>query len=222
MPFNNDTYVEPPYKDRDSRLNPKRYVQVNFDYLKEADSVVLNLFENMTFTAVKDSIDRRSEHQYSWFGHIDDMEQSSTVLIIDNGIMVGNIRIDGKFYQIRPTIDGVHVNELRLQTCGQSTIVKIIGAADSHRAGVAVASRRVFGQLADLVNRGCGIGFFGNRTILVGRLDRGQRQRPRMRWRRRNGIAKLGCRGAARVWLERLSCLRVEMNRPWPRSIRIG
>ncbi len=87
----------------------KSYVKINFNYLNEADSVVLNLFKDISFTATKDRVSKRSDSRYSWFGRIAGMAQNSVILVIDNGVMVGNITKEGKFYQIRPYDGDVHV-----------------------------------------------------------------------------------------------------------------
>jgi hypothetical protein len=96
-------------KNHDLNYAPKRYVKVNFDYLNEADSVVLNLFKDISFTATKDKVSKRSGYRYSWFGHIAGMAQNSVILVIDNGVMVGNIIKNGKFYQIRPYDGDIHM-----------------------------------------------------------------------------------------------------------------
>lgn len=88
---------------------PKRYVTVNFDFLYEADAVVLNLFKDISFAATKDKVSKRSDYRYSWFGHIAGVAQNSVILVIDNGVMAGNINKDGKFYQIRPYDGDIHV-----------------------------------------------------------------------------------------------------------------
>jgi Metallo-peptidase family M12 len=93
---------------QDPTLVQSRYVYVNFDYLNKADSIVLNLFQNISVKAVRDRLERRFETRYSWFGRVDGIEQSSVILTIEDGTMAGNITIDGKFYQVRPSGDGIH------------------------------------------------------------------------------------------------------------------
>ena len=93
---------------RDPKVVRSHYVRVNFDSLEGAESIVLNLFGNVSKTAVRERAERRSESRYSWFARIDEMEDSSAVLTVEDGDMAGNITIDGKLYQVRPAGSGIH------------------------------------------------------------------------------------------------------------------
>ena len=95
-------------KSQDSTIIRSRYVRVNFDYLTETDSIVLNLFSNVSEKAVRESVERRSESRYSWFGRIGGMKHSSVVLTVEDGNMAGNITVDGKTYQVRSIENGIH------------------------------------------------------------------------------------------------------------------
>ena len=95
-------------QEQENQIIQSRYVHVNFGYLKEAKSIVLNLFDNVSVTVVRERLERRSESRYSWFGRVSEMKHSSVVLTIENGNMAGNVTIDGKRYQVRPVGDGVH------------------------------------------------------------------------------------------------------------------
>jgi len=101
-------YMKQEQENQDPTIIQSRYVHVNFNYLKEAEPIVLNLFDHVSVTVVRERLERRSESRYSWFGHVDGMEHSSVVLTIENGNMAGNVTIDGKIYQVRPVGDGVH------------------------------------------------------------------------------------------------------------------
>jgi hypothetical protein len=92
-----------------------RYVLVNFERLlsenlKEgAETITLNLFNIVSYTAVKDRLEIRStHHRYTWFGHIEGVEHSQVILTVENGSMAGNITLPGEIYQVRPLGDGVH------------------------------------------------------------------------------------------------------------------
>jgi hypothetical protein len=93
---------------QDPTIIRSRYVHVSFDYLKEAKPIVLNLFNNVSVTAVQERVERRSGSSYSWFGRIDGMKHSSVVLTVENGNIAGNITINGEFYQVRPAGDRIH------------------------------------------------------------------------------------------------------------------
>lgn len=91
-----------------------RFVLVNSDSLlgsdapQGADSIVLNMFEDFSPTAVKDRVEWRSKANYTWFGRIAGEEQSQVILVFKKGNMAGNITIRRGVYQIRAVEDGVH------------------------------------------------------------------------------------------------------------------
>lgn len=96
-----------------------RYVKVNFDLLldRETDKtdaqedrgvIVLNLFDDVSFTAVKDRTEKRSEKNYTWFGTLERVPYGHVVLTVEDGDMAGNISFPGGFYQIRPIGSGYH------------------------------------------------------------------------------------------------------------------
>ena len=49
---------------QDPTIVRSRYVRVNFDSLEGAESIVLNLFGNVSKTAVRERVERRSESRY--------------------------------------------------------------------------------------------------------------------------------------------------------------
>jgi hypothetical protein len=91
-----------------------RYVDVNLDYLvgegleQGVDAIILNLFKDVSLTAIKDRLERRSEDCYTWFGRIEGNGYSHAILTVENGGMAGSIMFEGTTYQIRDLGDGVH------------------------------------------------------------------------------------------------------------------
>jgi hypothetical protein len=91
-----------------------RYVQVNFKQLagkdlpEGAESIFLNLFDNVLFTAIKDRLEVRSANRFTWFGSIEGMEHGRAILVVENSSMTGNVTLPGGFYQVRPVGNGVH------------------------------------------------------------------------------------------------------------------
>ena len=94
-----------------------RYVKVNFDPLQRStdaerppkELIILNLFDDVTFSAVMDRIEKRSIGNYTWFGHIDGISLSNVILVIEGSVMVGNITTPGRIYQVRFLTDGIHI-----------------------------------------------------------------------------------------------------------------
>jgi hypothetical protein len=99
-----------PIPDRpDREIVRSRFVRVNLDRLSELDSIALNFFDDVTITAVREKVEPRSEGRYTWFGEVPGKEFSSIILTIENGDLVGGVRIDGKLYHVRPMGDGLHI-----------------------------------------------------------------------------------------------------------------
>jgi hypothetical protein len=93
---------------QDSTIIRSRYVQVNFDYLKAAAVLDLNLFDDVSFKAIKERVEVRSENQYSWFGSIEGVEHGQVILVVEHDNLAGNITTKESLYQIRPKGNGVH------------------------------------------------------------------------------------------------------------------
>jgi hypothetical protein len=71
--------------------------------------VVLNLFEDAVFRAVLDQREHRSGDSFTWIGHVEGIENSQVTLVVEHGVVSGNIRVDQGFYQIRYAGEGTHV-----------------------------------------------------------------------------------------------------------------
>ena len=113
--YSTDLYSNQEKLKKDPIIVRSRYIQVNFTYLSRKSfpqgmqPIVLNLFHDISLTAVKERVEMRSEKQYTWYGHVEGMKHSQVVLVIENGNMVGNIATEGRVYQIRVVDKGVHV-----------------------------------------------------------------------------------------------------------------
>jgi hypothetical protein len=110
--FADELFIEVSYsqgkENQDSTIIRSRYVQVNFDYLMEAEVIDLNLLDDVSFIAVKEHVEMRSENQYSWFGSIEGAEHGQVILVVEHGDMAGNITTKESIFQIRPKGNGVH------------------------------------------------------------------------------------------------------------------
>ena len=52
-------------------------------------SITLNLFNDVSFTAVEDRMEERSANRYTWYGHIEGIDQSQVILVNEDGDMAG-------------------------------------------------------------------------------------------------------------------------------------
>ncbi|MDH5605931.1 MAG: M12 family metallo-peptidase, partial [Anaerolineae bacterium] len=95
-----------------------RNVNVHFNLLPDAADVagdqaagsdlILNLFADVSYTAVFDEMTSISPTSYSWAGHLEGVKLSNVNLVVDDGNMVGNIVFPGGMYSIRYQANGTH------------------------------------------------------------------------------------------------------------------
>ena len=70
-------------------------------------SVTLNLFDDVAFVADADQVER-SARGMTWIGHLRGVELSQVVLIINAGVVAGNISMPAARYHIRYAGSGIH------------------------------------------------------------------------------------------------------------------
>jgi hypothetical protein len=58
---------------------------------------------------VLDRWEDRSTTSFNWLGHIEGIPSSQVTLVVEDGVMVGNIRVADSFFQIRYLGAGLHV-----------------------------------------------------------------------------------------------------------------
>ena len=92
-----------------------RFVDINFKLLGEialpSNTVKLNLFDDVVFTAVFDRTETNSLSSYGWIGHLEGVEYGQVVLVVTNGLLAGSVSMPGAIYEVRPLGNGVHVIE---------------------------------------------------------------------------------------------------------------
>jgi len=111
-------------QDRKGGINPtvvrSRLVKIDREILAAAednsgrkiisgDVLLLNLFEGKSVTAHLYHGQVSSEDHIIWTGHVDGDETSQVTLVVQDDVVVGNIRVSGEFYQLRYVGNGVHV-----------------------------------------------------------------------------------------------------------------
>jgi hypothetical protein len=95
-----------------------RFVSVEFNLLTRAASfeqnaanrpfLLLNLFDDVTFEAILDRREVRSDKSFTLFGRVQGIENSQVTLVVEDGVLVGNIRVNDAYYQIRYGGEGIH------------------------------------------------------------------------------------------------------------------
>ena len=98
--FSSDVQSRMDLEKQNPAIERSRYVQINFNVLSEldrgrtkwAESIVLNLFDDVTLTAYRDRVERRSSESVSWFGRIEGFEKGQVILVVRDGNITGNVR----------------------------------------------------------------------------------------------------------------------------------
>src|SRR4030067_352497 len=123
VPITTELYARQEKERQERTLFRSRYVRENLDLLTKSEavlhgtpqpssiqknSIVFNLFDDASFTVVKDRIEVRSGNRYTWYGHIEGMAHSQVILVVEDGSMCGDIRVSGDLYEIRPIGEGIH------------------------------------------------------------------------------------------------------------------
>jgi hypothetical protein len=93
-----------------------RLVAVDFDRMGvalrqaqgAADTLTLNFFADAVYTAVLDRVEHNPSGGVSWVGHLEGVPLSQVVLVVRDGVMMGDVVAPGLFYQVRYVSDGVH------------------------------------------------------------------------------------------------------------------
>ncbi len=91
----------------DFAVQRSRTVDPNLDQLND-ESIVLNLFEDVTFLAVRDKVDSGFGGSSIWVGHLDGVPQSQVILVDVEGDLSGTIKWPGNIYAVRPLGGGQH------------------------------------------------------------------------------------------------------------------
>ncbi len=86
----------------------ERFVTVNFNLLgttgvqgAQNNSLVLNLFDDVVFTATQRNVSTLESGGYVWSGTLDGLEYGEVDLVVNNGLVIGNVFTLNEVYEIR-------------------------------------------------------------------------------------------------------------------------
>jgi hypothetical protein len=92
-----------------SRLVEVDFTQLGRDPSSAADRLILNLFDDTVLVATRDWVESSSSGLgFVWIGHDESLYQSEGTLVIEDDVMIGNVRVGAAWYQIRLAGPGVH------------------------------------------------------------------------------------------------------------------
>jgi len=110
-----DSHIKKQMEKIDPTVVRSRWVKVDFDQLvgesspEGAETILLNLFDDVSLIAVKDRLERRSMTRYTWFGKIVGVKLGQVILVVEDGVMAGDIMVNGQLYQVRTGGEGIHM-----------------------------------------------------------------------------------------------------------------
>ena len=101
--------------------------------------LVLNLFDNLSVTAIADRVKRGKGTDFNWAGRIEGKQPGRAVLIVRKNKLYGNVRVGTKLYPIRPAGAGKQfVSEIdtsKLPDEGDDTKGSPVGPAGPNDSG---------------------------------------------------------------------------------------
>jgi len=91
----------------------QRFVTIRFEFMQTETSppseLRLNLFDDILVRAVLDNAVTGSSGSYAWIGHTAENKADHIVLVASGRAVSGNIRTDGRYFQIRPFDEVSHL-----------------------------------------------------------------------------------------------------------------
>jgi hypothetical protein len=96
---------------RETGVVRNRYVGVDLAILSTATpgrTIGLNLFEDVLFNAVVDSVETSGPGSSTIVGHLDGLDGSTVTIVTSEGVVIGSITAAKGQYQIRYAGNGVH------------------------------------------------------------------------------------------------------------------
>ena len=73
------------------------------------DQIVLNVFDDMVYTAVLERVESNPSGSYTWIGKIPEVDTGQAIFVVRNDEVVGNIFTPQASYEIRPIENGHHL-----------------------------------------------------------------------------------------------------------------
>lgn len=96
---------------RETGVVRNRYVGVDLVILSTATpgrTIGLNLFEDVLFNAVVDSVETSGPGSSTIVGHLDGLDGSTITIVASEGVVIGSVTTPTAQYQIRYAGNGVH------------------------------------------------------------------------------------------------------------------
>ncbi len=90
----------------DTSVVRQRFVTANLSPFADADGaaterLLLNLFDNLSLTGIRESVWHNTDGSIVWKGHIQDISYSEVLIVVGGGSIAATIRMPSATYQIR-------------------------------------------------------------------------------------------------------------------------
>lgn len=95
-----------------------RYDKINLHALSQpnacfeevyTEKVILNLFPEISYTAINRAIHFRAKHDFTWIGTLEGLPFSDVTLVVNGDNVTGNINAEGTVYWLRPSVNHIHL-----------------------------------------------------------------------------------------------------------------
>jgi hypothetical protein len=95
-----------------------RYDKINVHALSQpnacleevyTEKVILNLFPEISYTAINRAINVRAQHDFTWIGALEGLPLSDVTLVVNGDNVTGNINAEGTVYWLRPSANHIHL-----------------------------------------------------------------------------------------------------------------
>jgi len=81
---------------------------------RQAPTLTLNLFDDVTLTAVLDRVEAPLPGKTSWIGHVQGVSDSTVILVEGEGLAIGTVYLPDAKYRIAPHLGSYRVDEVDL------------------------------------------------------------------------------------------------------------
>jgi uncharacterized protein YkwD/chitodextrinase len=88
-----------------------RLVNIRFDVLAEGEEniILLNLFNDVLVTAIRDQVEKNASNGFAWMGHLDGVESGQVTLVCEDQKLAGTILLPDVYYYVRHVENDYHI-----------------------------------------------------------------------------------------------------------------
>lgn len=111
----------------------RNYVESGLSQVMGEDTLILDLFDDVSLIAQRNVTRKKFENAHSWVGKVPNEPDSEVTLIERNGVVAGTVRLGERTFKIRSAGQGLHaieeVDGTKFAQCASGPSHKIVGTA---------------------------------------------------------------------------------------------